>query len=362
MKKSFKALIAFVLVFIMMQGVYAAPGVYLKPDELRGGSVASGNMTPVVPVTPKPAKVKPTPKPTPTPAPLYSDVTEGDWFYPAVKAVTEKKYMNGTNDVADEVRAFEPNGKLTRAMFVTVLYRLAGSPEVKKATPKPTEKPKTDDKSTAKPTATPNATANPAEETPSFKDVKDGMWYSDAVAWATKEKIADGIDNNKFSPTKNITREQAVVMLYRYAKYKKTDTSKEANLLKYKDYAKIGEYAIDAFSWACGIGIIDGEGESKKLEPASSVTRAQAAKMIATYSGDMPKATEKPKATEVPKTTATPGTTAAPKATSKPAATAAPGTTAAPKATSKPTATAAPGTTAAPKATSKPAATAAPKK
>ena len=354
MKNSIKAFIAFVLAFMMMQGVYAAPGVFIKPDELRGGSVASGNMTPIVRVTPKPERVRPTPTPTPTPEPLYSDVVESDWFYPAVKAVTEKKYMDGTNDEGDEDLTFEPDKKLTRGMFVTILYRLAGSPAVSKATPKPTATPKPDDKSTA----TPKATQKPGKSSTAFTDVKDDMWYSDAVAWATASEIADGTSDDKFSPKKNITREQAVAMLYRYAKYKKADTSREANLLKYKDYAKIDEYAIDAFSWACGMGIIDGVGESKKLEPGSGMTRAQAAKMIATYTGDMPKATEKPKATDKPdaKATATPapGSTAAPAATPAPGSTAAPNATAAPGSTAAPTATPAPGSTAAPATTPTP--------
>lgn len=352
MKNSFKAFIAFVLTFIMMQGVYAAPGVYLKPDELRSGSVASGNMTPVVRVTPKPEKVRPTPKPTPTPEPFYSDVSEDEWYYTAVKTVTKKKYMDGTNSAEDEDLIFEPNRKLTRAMFVTILYRVDGSPEIKKATPtpKPTNTPEpSEDEEDDEPMATQKTTAKPNEAPPSFKDVKDGMWYSDAVAWATAAKIADGTDSNMFSPDKDITREQAVAMLYRYAKYKKTDTSKEANLLKYKDYSKIGEYAIDAFSWACGMGIIDGVGDSKKLEPGSSVTRAQAAKMIATYTGDMSNAAESPKATDKPGSTAKPDVTAKPTATPKPASTSAPGTTAKPTAT--PSATSAPGTTAKPTST-----------
>ena len=331
MKNSFKAFIAFVLAFIMMQGVYAAPGIYLKPAELRGGSLASGNLMPVVRVTPKPERVTPTPKPTPTPEPFYSDVAEDAWYYSAVKTVTQKKYMDGTNDVADDGLTFEPNGKLTRAMFVTILYRIAGSPAVAKATPtpKPTATPKpSGDEDEAEPSATPGATEKPAKAPVSFKDVKDDMWYSDAVAWATAAKIADGTDSANFSPNRNITREQAVAMLYRYAKYKKTDTSREANLLKYKDYSKIGEYAIDAFSWACGMGIIEGVGDTKKLEPTSGVTRAQAAKMIAAYTGDMPKAADKTKATEAPtaadKTKATEkpdsAATSAPKSTSTPAA------------------------------------------
>ena len=361
MKNSFKAFIAFVLAFIMMQGVYAAPGVYLKPGELRGGSIASGNMDPRVQVTPKPEKTTPTPKPTPTPEPFYSDVPEDAWYYSAVKAVTQKKYMDGTNDAADEGLNFEPNGKLTRAMFVTLLYRIAGSPAVAKATPtpKPTATPKpSGDEDEAEPSATPGATEKPAKAPVSFTDVKDDMWYSDAVAWATAAKIADGTDSKRFSPDKNITREQAVVMLYRYAKYKKTDTSREANLLKYKDYAKIGEYAIDAFSWACGMGIIEGAGDTKRLDPTSGMTRAQVAKMIATYTGDMPKATEKPKATDAPKSTAKPKATEAPKSTAKPKA------TETPKATAKPAATGAPASTAKPAATASPTAksTAAPAK
>ena len=327
MNNRFKAFISFVLAFMMMQGVYAASGISVKQNDLYGGSIATGNLNPVVMITPRPEKVIPTPEPTPTPEPFYSDVTEDDWYYPAIKAVTEKKYMDGTNDTNDDALTFEPGGKLTRAMFVTILYRLAGSPAAEKEAAAPTAEPEpSEDNKEAKPTAKPKAkaTPKPTAEPQSFKDVKKDMWYSDAIAWATAAKIAEGTDKKNFSPAKNITREQAVVMLYRYAKYKKTDTSKEANLLKYKDYSKIGEYAIDAFSWACGMGIIDGQGSSKKLEPTSGVTRAQAAKMIAVYAGIMPKDTKKSDSADKTGKADTPKATDKPESTAKPAASEAP--------------------------------------
>lgn len=112
----------------------------------------------------------------------YTDVAEGDWFYENVKYVTEQGIMNGVAK-----RCFSPEGKLSRAMSVTILYRLAGEPE--------------------------------ADYSHSFADVKSGEWYSDAVAWAAENRITTGKSEAYFAPNDEVTRAEFTSFLCRYAYY-----------------------------------------------------------------------------------------------------------------------------------------------
>lgn len=170
----------------------------------------------------------------------FSDVAENDWFYEGVKYAYDNKLMKGISDTV-----FAPGNNVTRAMFVTVLYRMAGEPESGEH---------------------------------SFSDVGENSWYEDAVAWASNNNIVTGTSKTGFSPDKEITREQMAAIIYRFAKQQNADMSvgEDTNILSYDDVDKVSEYAIPAFQYVCGSGIINGTSAST-LSPKNNATRAQAA-------------------------------------------------------------------------------------
>jgi len=112
-----------------------------------------------------------------------------------------------------------------------------------------------------------------------FNDVENGQWYSDAIAWANMMGIVEGYDV-KFDPMGEITREQFATILWRYAKYKGYDVSvgEDTNILSYEDAFSTSEYAIPAMQWACGSGVLQGDGVN--LTPKADATRAQAAALF----------------------------------------------------------------------------------
>jgi hypothetical protein len=173
----------------------------------------------------------------------FTDVDKNDWFYDNVMYVYKNGLMKGTGS-----STFSPDGKMTRAMFVTVLYRMSGDTGNHKNT---------------------------------FSDVSSSAWYYDAVAWAAANGIVSGAGDNRFDPDGEITREQLAVMLWRYAKYKGHDVSEgeTANILSYKDASYISKYAYAALQWACGAGIINGDAGGN-LNPKSSATRAETAAIL----------------------------------------------------------------------------------
>jgi hypothetical protein len=174
----------------------------------------------------------------------FDDVTENDWFYEAVQFVCNNKLFNGVSTTE-----FAPNVKMTRGMIVTVLYRLAGEPATNKSIP--------------------------------FADVDMSKYYANAISWAKQNSIVNGIDDANFAPDMEISREQLVVILHRYAKLQGKDVSigEETNILSYDDAFDVAEYAIPAFQWGCGAGIINGKTEST-LAPRDFVTRAEVATMM----------------------------------------------------------------------------------
>ena len=174
----------------------------------------------------------------------FSDVSRGQWFYDYVAWAYNTGLMEGVS-----AGRFAPNSTTTRAMVVTIIYRLAGSPGV--------------------------------SGTSDFTDVPAGAWYADAVTWAAKRGIVEGMTATTFDPNDAVTREELAAMLYRYAKHKGYDTSaaENTNILSYNDAGSISEYAFEALQWACGEGIINGTGGGS-LEPGGSATRAQLAAML----------------------------------------------------------------------------------
>ena len=171
----------------------------------------------------------------------YSDVSDTAWYQSAVRYVTEKNLMNGTGG-----NRFSPNDDTTRAMVVTILYRMEGAPEAGES---------------------------------SYSDVSAGAWYADAVAWAEANDIVNGTGNGTFSPTVPITRQQLAAILYRYAQYKGYGLDRTADLAGFTDGGKIQSYARTAMEWAVGTKLIQGV-DSKTLGPSGGATRAQVATIL----------------------------------------------------------------------------------
>ena len=166
----------------------------------------------------------------------FKDVFEKDWFYLSVKSAVTSGIMNGVSS-----SEFGPNEKVTRAMFVTLMYRIEKEPSAAEA---------------------------------KFNDVPSGIWYEKAVAWACENGIVSGVSDTEFQPDAFITREQAALILYRYAKFKGYDTA-AAKTAEYTDSADISDYAREAVNWASDKGIMSGY--ENVFAPKDNITRAQAA-------------------------------------------------------------------------------------
>ena len=176
----------------------------------------------------------------------FDDVKNGDWFYDDVTGIVDRGYMNGVSD-----RLFAPNGALTRAMLVTILYRVDGKQS--------------------------------ASSQSSFTDVVKGSYYEDAVNWAAEKNIVNGYSATKFAPDDLITRQQLAAILWRYAQYKGVDVSANGTTMPdFADRSQIASYAAEAMSWAYSRGIVNGVG-GNRLDPNGGATRAQAATMILRY-------------------------------------------------------------------------------
>ena len=172
----------------------------------------------------------------------FNDVQEGDWFYDAVEYAVDAGLFNGTSETT-----FDPNTPMTRAMFVTILYRLAGSPAV--------------------------------SGTNTFGDVASGEWYTDAVLWASENGVVTGYDSTTFGTNDIMTREQLVTMLYRYAEGRGYDVGQSGNLQAFTDASSISSYALEALQWAYAADIIHGR-TATTLVPQGSATRAECAKLM----------------------------------------------------------------------------------
>jgi len=175
---------------------------------------------------------------TPPPTSPFSDVPVGEWYFEPVLYVVERSLFNGTGD-----GAFSPMGTMDRAMLVTVLYRLAGQPEVSGENP--------------------------------FTDVKDGQWYTKAIIWAVRSGIVTGATPTTFQPDTPVSREQIALQFYRFAASRGLNVSQRADLTAYTDHTLVSGYARDSLSWAVGAGLFQGAGG--KLNPGSSATRCEVA-------------------------------------------------------------------------------------
>jgi len=171
----------------------------------------------------------------------FSDVNTWNWFHDDVKYIWEKELMIGTSDTL-----FEPQALVSRAMVVTVLWRLENEPV---------------------PTAT-----NP------FDDLTDD-WYMSAVAWAAENGIVAGYGDGKFGPHDIITREQLAAMIFRYSTWKGHDTSARADLSKFIDAPQVSYWALDAMKWANAKGLVNGRSDTEII-PLGTATRAELAAIL----------------------------------------------------------------------------------
>ena len=185
----------------------------------------------------------------PTPETGFSDVPVNAWYTPYVKTAVERNLLTGLGK-----GRFGPDNTMTRAMVVTVLHRMIGTPAPTGSHP--------------------------------FTDVPEGEWYSDAIAWAYEKAIVNGVTADRFGLNDSVTRQQLVTLLYRFAQMVEVDTTGRDELADYKDTADISDYASEPFRWAVAMGIINGSEGS--LLPESSATRAQCAKIMVIFSDLMP--------------------------------------------------------------------------
>lgn len=194
-----------------------------------------------------PNYVDPTPDIPYDDSPLYAsykDLEKEAWYRSGIVYALHQGLMNGVGKENEHI--FDPSGKVTRAMVVTILYRAAGSPSAK-------------------------GLALP------FEDVETGSWYTSAVAWAADQGIVLGVSDTEFDPHSPITREQLAAILYRYA----GEPAAQGNLSAYIDAKNVTEYAISALKWAIGEKIITGI--DNRLAPQETATRAQIATVFFRY-------------------------------------------------------------------------------
>ena len=178
----------------------------------------------------------------------FTDVVAGTWYYGAAAYAYNNGLFAGMTPTT-----FAPNATMTRAMLVSVLWRLAGEPAPK----------------------APNT----------FVDVPDGAWYTDAVTWAAENGVVSGIGGSRFDPSGFVTREQTAEILYNYAHSKGYDVSARADLTAFPDAASVSGWAEEALSWANAAGLINGtvrDGQTI-LDPQGSASRAQVAMILMNY-------------------------------------------------------------------------------
>ena len=176
------------------------------------------------------------------PSKAFSDLDTSRWYHEGVDFVLTEGIMVGITDTI-----FAPNAELTRGQIVTILYRMAGSPEMDVETP--------------------------------FTDVDPDRFYAAAVAWAFENGIVKGVSDTEFAPSANVTREQLVTFLARYATFKGVDVTAEGNLDAFADSASVSKYAVDSMIWAVENGIVAGM-EGNTLAPKATASRAQVATFV----------------------------------------------------------------------------------
>ena len=174
----------------------------------------------------------------------FTDVVSGSWYEEAVLWAYENNITSGVGD-----HQFGPNQTVTRGQVVTMLWRIEESPMVESET--------------------------------TFSDVADGKWYTDAVVWAAANEIVAGYPDGTFAPNQNITRQELVTILFRYAGKKDpaAEAPEDVDLSGYSDAEQISTFAVAPMRWAVGTGVVSGT-SSTTLSPKGTATRAQLVQML----------------------------------------------------------------------------------
>lgn len=172
----------------------------------------------------------------------FIDVTEGAWYYDAIRYCYINGLMRGTTKTT-----FSPYLPTSRGMIAATLWRMEGSPAVSAENP--------------------------------FADVPSTQYYADAITWAAQNGVVDGYSGGLFGPEDAVTREQMAAILYRYAGYKGYDTSQQASLSRFTDAQDASAYAQEALSWAVANDVVNGM-EDHTLDPRGNATRAQVAALL----------------------------------------------------------------------------------
>lgn len=183
----------------------------------------------------------------PAPSVGFSDVDAEAWYIEGARWATENGIMNGVGD-----GRFDPDGVMSRAMIVTMLWRMEGEPT--------------------------------SDGAMTFADVAEDRWYTEAVRWAAANGVAGGYSTDRFGPGDSVSREQLAVILWRYTRYKGADapTENKANLGAFIDAERISDWAHDGVQWAVDAGLLTGVGP-EKLSPQTNASRAQVATMLMRY-------------------------------------------------------------------------------
>lgn len=180
------------------------------------------------------------------PSRSFRDLDTTRWYHEAIDTMLREGLMNGTGN-----ELFEPNGTLTRAMLVTILWRSEGKPAASAQT--------------------------------SFTDVPAGAYYAEAVRWAAANGVVKGVSSTEFGPSKNITRQELVTILWRLAAKKGLNTSNAGlTVPEFADRSQIAAWAAEAMSWGCTRGILTGK-SANRVDPTGTATRAEAAAMIVRF-------------------------------------------------------------------------------
>ncbi len=177
----------------------------------------------------------------------FTDVPAWEWFSAPVEEAADQGLMEGVS-----AGRFGPRAKLTRAMLAQVLYNLEG---------------------------------RPAAGESGFRDVAGDKWYAPAVAWAKETGVVDGLGDGLFGPDISVSREQAVSILYRYAKYKGRELAGADDLKRFSDAARVSKWAEEAVKWAVSASLL--KGIDGRIEPQGGTTRAQSAALLTRFTGEL---------------------------------------------------------------------------
>lgn len=172
----------------------------------------------------------------------YSDLDPTAWYAEAVRYVVTAGSMTGTD------KGFEPDATVTRATVFHTLWNMEGSPALDAA--------------------------------PSFPDTA-GKWYAKSAAWAEATGLTTGVGDGSYAGDRSVTRAEIFTIIYRYVTYKGMDVSvgENTDLLSYTDALDIEEYALPAFQWGCGAGVISGK-EGSRLDPNGTAIRTELAQIL----------------------------------------------------------------------------------